>query len=504
VSTKPAKPNRIALAQAINPVSLLVPPAIVTTVLWLTSVNPVTLTAGLSAHVMLQIVWSSYLFWDKGKRGGLPVLSMVGAVYWTYFALALFWGERTLFLSRLVPVSEDAVTQTMMMAVLAVGCLLVGMEMPLPITTVTRAPDIDSNSTSSWVYLRIILVAGTVAGFFPSVNFLLGANGRAIMIILVSTVPVVAFAILLQRFWRGNASPIEGPLLLTTGVARVAGSLASGWLGPVVDLGLTIVALYIVVHRRIPWAGILLTIASVLFLQAGKAAFRDTFWQTGMQGADSTNSNTLDRAQFWLNSSASQWSDALQTGGSGDSRHLTSKTLQRASLLTQVAHVLELTPSQIPFQEGQTYSYLAIGLIPRFLWPDKPSINEANQFYQLAYGLSDTKTVTSTSISVGAMAEAYINFGWLGVIVIMCVIGILLQIYERFLVLDQRHVLLLSIGVALLPQFLLIESQLGVYLGGLLQHIFLPFLVFLPITRRPAGVAVMPRRLQPAAVRVRG
>src|SRR5260370_41678535 len=102
------------------------------------------------------------------------------------------------------------------------------------------------------------------------------------------------------------------------------------------------------------------------------------------------------------------------------------------------------------------------------------------------------------------MAEAYINFGWLGVIVIMCVIGILLQIYERFLVLDQRHVLLLSIGVALLPQFLSIESQLGVYLGGLLQHIFLPFFVFLPITRRRPAVAVMPRRLQPLPVRVRG
>jgi hypothetical protein len=183
---------------------------------------------------------------------------------------------------------------------------------------------------------------------------------------------------------------------------------------------------------------------------------------------------------------------------------LASKTMQRASLLSQVAHVLEITPAQIPFQQGQTYSYLGVTLIPRFLWPDKPTISEANRFYQLAYGLSDPKSLQATSIAVGSMAEGYINFGWLGVVFIMCGIGLILRIYERTFMTDQSNALLLAIGVALLPQFFAIESQLGVYIGGLIQQIVLSLLVFLPITRRKAKVVPSLNPSRASAVRVHG
>src|SRR5204863_7042361 len=136
-------------------------------------------------------------------------------------------------------------------------------------------------------------------------------------------------------------------------------------------------------------------------------------------------------------------------------------------------HILELTPSQIPFQEGQTYSYLAVTLVPRLLWPDKPSVSDANRFYQLAYGLSDSKSLATTSIACGSMAEGYINFGWLGVVLVVCGIGALLKIYEQVFIVNQTNTLLLAIGAALLPQFFAIEGQLAQYIGGILQQIFL-------------------------------
>jgi hypothetical protein len=145
--------------------------------------------------------------------------------------------------------------------------------------------------------------------------------------------------------------------------------------------------------------------------------------------------------------------------------------------------VLELTPSQVPFQNGQTYSYFAVTLIPRLLWPDKPSVSEANRFYQLSYGLSDSRTVESTSIAVGSMAEGYINFGWFGVILVMLGLGVVLRVYERLCTADQTNTLVLAIGISLLPQLLTIESQLGQYLAGMFQQIILTFALFLPITR---------------------
>jgi len=178
--------------------------------------------------------------------------------------------------------------------------------------------------------------------------------------------------------------------------------------------------------------------------------------------------------------------------------------MERASLLGQVAHVLELTPSQVPFQEGQTYSYLAIKLIPRFLWPEKPSVSQANRFYQVAYGLTDERNLDKTSIAVGSMAEGYVNFGWLGVIAVMLGIGAILRIYEVMCSTSQSNTLLLAIGISLLPPFLAIESQLAQYIAGMLQNVFLTFLIFLPVTRKKMEVPHPATGRETSAPRIRG
>jgi O-antigen polysaccharide polymerase Wzy len=504
MNQRSGSPDRVVLSAALNPVSMLAPPAVGTALMWITSTNPVAPTATVCAYLIFQLAWGSYLFWKHQNQTGLPVFALIASVYSIYFSLALFWGERVLFLARIIPVSEEFVTQTMEMAVLGVVCLLIGMRIPLRMDASRRLPDIDEHASSSWAYLRIVLVVTTLIGSYAPVVYLFGASGRQVMIVLLSMIPTVAFVLLLRRCWMGAASPVDRPLLIAAGVARLVSALASGWLGPLVGLGLTLAALFVLIRRRIPWMPIILTIAAILFLQVGKEEFRSTYWGSGAQSTDDNSSGAFERAQFWLNTSASQWTDSLQAGGPAKPSQLAGRTIERASLLTEVAHVLELTPSQVPFQEGQTYSYLGVTLIPRFLWPDKPSVSEANRFYQLAYGLSDSRSVETTSIAVGSMAEAYINFGWLGVIVIMCGIGAILRIYECVFITNQSNTLLVAIGVALLPQFFAIEGQLGQYIGGLLQQAFLAFLVFLPITGRKARVVLPSNQFRASAVRVRG
>ena len=267
--------------------------------------------------------------------------------------------------------------------------------------------------------------------------------------------------------------------------------------GSIVNFGLTIGAFYVVIRGRVPWTTIALVVAATFFLQVGKNAFRAVYWN------EDASSDPIERAEFWLDASASSWLDSLQNGRKTDSGQLASRTLERASLLNQVAHVLELTPSQVPFQGGQTYSYLAITLIPRFLWPDKPTVSEANQYYQVAYGLTDARSLDKVSIAVGSMAEGYINFGWLGVVCIMVGIGVILRVYEDLCFADQSNGLVLAIVVALLPQFMAIESQLGQYIAGIIQQVVLTFLVFLPVTRRKLRAAGPFKGANMAPVRVR-
>jgi len=280
-------------------------------------------------------------------------------------------------------------------------------------------------------------------------------------------------------------------------LVHLLGGLSSGWLGSLVSFGLTLGAFYVVIHRKIPWVTILLVIVATFFLQVGKNEFRAVYWSA------EASDDPLERAQFWLNASASSWMDSLQSRGESDSSKLASRTLERASLLSQVAHVLELTPSQVPFQGGQTYSYLPVALIPRFLWPDKPGVNVANRYYQVAYGLTDLRNLDSVSIAVGSMAEGYINFGWFGVVGIMVGIGMMLKVYQGFCTADQANTLILAIAVALLPQLVTVESQLGQYIAGLIQQILLTFFVFLPITRRKSSLPVSLNRISMAPARFR-
>ena len=489
------------LKQQLDPVLVLLPPAAVIAVMWAAGTNSITLTAVACAYATLQWAWGSYLLWHKERRGGLPVFAMIAMIYWIFFALPLFWGERVILVGHYVPLGEDYMTQGVLMAFVGVGCLWAGMQMPLDVTSARNFPDIDQRASSSWAYLRVVLVITSAMGMYEPLILALGSGGRNVMIVLTTTVPSVAFLLLLQRCWTGAASPIDKPLLIVVAGARVVGFLASGWLGPTVGLGLTIVGLYIVVRRSIPWTPILVTVVVLLFLQVGKQEYRGKFW-----GADAdTTIGIVDRAKFWLNTSLSLWSDALLStnGGEASSSELAYRTASRASLLGQVAHVLELTPSQVPFQGGQTYTYLAITLIPRFIWPDKPSISQANQFYQVAYGLTDEKDLGKVSIAVGSMAEGYINFGWLGVAFVMFGIGAILRMYESLCTASHSNVLVMAICVSLLPGFFSIESQLGVYLGGLLQNIILAFVIYLPITRKQSRVAFSSNGFEASMARFR-
>ena len=122
-------------------------------------------------------------------------------------------------------------------------------------------------------------------------------------------------------------------------------------------------------------------------------------------------------------------------------------------------------------------------LFRSFVWPDKPSMSEANQYYQVAYGLSTEEDLNRVSISVGLLTEGFINFGWAGVIGIMFLAGIFFDFYQKSFLAITGGALMTGIGVILLPQFLAVESQMAQYVGGIMQQVVVTLIVMLPIIR---------------------
>lgn len=469
--------RRYSRVSAPNPLAYILPPVCVTALLWGTRINPVSETTVAYSFLLFLLPWSSFLRWRHEKRGGLPVFAMVGLMYWLYFAVAAFWADRTDTVGRMRLITEESVTAALWLAVVGVICLWAGMRVRLPVPGPSRQADL-VDRPGNWVYIRAVLVLGTLASVASGVTDLLGAGGRQIIQILVLVVPTVALLLLLRRYLDGKASTVDRVLLAVYFPARVLAGLSSGWLGSVVGLGLVCAAMYIFVRKKIPWSVCTVSVLAVLFLQVGKSSFRDRYW------AGRKNGSVIEKATFWISQSEEKWSEALSGRSQETPMSLASESLQRTSLLSQVVNVLEVTPKRVPFQEGATYSYMAVTFIPRFIWPDKPSVNDANRYYQVAFGITDARNLDSVSISVGCLAEAYINFGWFGVVGVMFVIGMVLGVYERSFVAQGSSGLYLACGLALLPGFLSVEAQMAQYLGGVVQYVVLTLVVFYPVTRR--------------------
>jgi hypothetical protein len=137
-----------------------------------------------------------------------------------------------------------------------------------------------------------------------------------------------------------------------------------------------------------------------------------------------------------------------------------------------------LTPDVVPYQGLAPYKYLVVGLVPRFLWPEKPQFDEANRFVQVAYGLTREENLSQVSMAVGIISEGYMAAGWIGVLLAGGVLGGVCGLIESFLGRENLGALPNAIAIALLPRFLVVESQMTQLFSGLLQTVLVCWVVF--------------------------
>src|SRR5579872_113131 len=477
----------------------------VTGVLYGTRVTDVSAVDVACALLLASMPWAAYVRWRRGGRSLLPLFALVAGIYWLYFAVPLFWGDRlspALYGPRYV--SSDSVTSAMLMAALGVCSLWVGRN--LPMGRRVRIPELVrlSPSPGAWNYLRLLFAATTAFSLAESAPAAAGSSLRQLVIDLQSAIPLALFIILLRGILRGRRAPVD--ILLVTGyvVVTFITGLSSGWLGAWFMTALAFVLVVLAERKRFPILPIVLLLPYVLFFQAGKQEYRQAYWNQGMQ------SSRLDRVAAWVDASAGAWGGALGGASGRGVLDLVRPMIMRTSLLTASAHVIAMTPGEVPFQYGSLYGYVAAGLVPRVLWPEKPSQNEANQFVQVAYGFTSPRDLARVSIAVGSLTEAYINFGWIGVIVVMVTLGTLLSWVESSFLNPDVGVLYSAIGMLTALQLLSIESQLGVYLSGMVGRVLLLLVVCLPVmvanrrshlgTRAGAGASQSPGTLRPGEI----
>ena len=450
-------------------------PFIITAVLWATSLYEVSLPQIIAAFILCWIPWAAYQEWVRGPREKIPLFALIGVVYWLAYAVPLFWLKHGIDLvTGKHQLSENAITQSLYLVVFGVCALKTGMAAAGRLRFMNSyGLDIHSNP-GRWHYLRFALLASALLKIAVPFDKL-GGGGRQFLAIVETMIPSLAFVILLRYYLRGKAIPVDKALLAGyAGIALFAG-ISSGWLGSFVGVAIVATAVYVYERRKFPLIAIMIGIPIVLFLQPGKEKFRQQYWRTG------ASESYVERFNFWMDSSWSAWEKPLLNADEEQARNLASETLGRLSLLQQTANVMESTPERIPYQNGRLYSYLLVTFVPRLFWPDKPSVNDSNRWYQVAYRLTMRQNLNGVSIAVGYLPESYINFGWVGPPAVMFCLGILLGLFDRIFLRPSSGLLLNSIGVSLLPGLLIVDAQLAQYIAGVGQQVAVALITLAPM-----------------------
>ncbi|HEY6763816.1 MAG TPA: O-antigen polysaccharide polymerase Wzy [Candidatus Sulfotelmatobacter sp.] len=430
----------------------------------------------IAAFILCWIPWAGYREWTRGSRDRIPLFVLLGFMYWIGYAVPLFWTKHEIHQADGGghPLSESAITQSLYLVVLGVAALGIGMTLGGRLRLLESIKLDIHQSPKKWHYLRFVLLAAVLLKIAVPISTL-GGGGRQFLTIIETVVPSVAFAILLRYYLRGTAIPIDKCLLAGyAGISLIAG-ISSGWLGSFVGVAIIATGVYVYEKGKFPVVMIALAIPIVLFLQPGKERFRQQYWRSG------ASESYVERLSFWVESSWASWGEALSNSDRKQARDLANQTLGRLSLLQQTANVMESTPDRVPYQNGRLYSYMFVTIVPRLFWPDKPSVNGANRWYQVAYGLTTRDDLNGVSIAVGYLTESYINFGWLGPPVILFCLGILLGLFDKIFLRPHSGLLLNSIGMALLPHVLPVEAQLAQYLGGVGQQVVVALITMAPM-----------------------
>jgi hypothetical protein len=194
-------------------------------------------------------------------------------------------------------------------------------------------------------------------------------------------------------FWFNLSCQI---ILLTTSLLLING----------MSLLLTAGVGYFSAARRVPWLPVVLLLPLIAVLQNGKSAMRNLYWEQGEPSPGLLGLPTYFGRWFELGLS---YQDAQKET---KDQALTYSLMRRASLFQIVCIAVDIMPAQSPFLYGASYRVLAPQVVPRFLWPGKPSPQESNQLLAVQLGMQTEEETETTSIGFGMLTEAYANFGY--------------------------------------------------------------------------------------------
>lgn len=220
-------------------------------------------------------------------------------------------------------------------------------------------------------------------------------------------------AVQLGRGRLGTASRVSFLAALSV---CVVSNVLSGFLVHAAGLLAIAFLAYALGAKRIPLVTMGLGLLLFTFLNLGKAEWREKYWDGG------ASADALTMAGDWFQAS----SRALEARLTGSASSVQMTILERVDITAILSAIVEQTPRTLPFLEGETYIKGLELFVPRFIKPDRMANHDIMTDFGLRYGFYYTveQALGGTNISVGPIAEAWANGGWLAVALVGAFMGL--------------------------------------------------------------------------------
>jgi hypothetical protein len=416
----------------------------------------------------------------RETRPPIPLLALSGIFY------AMFFGG-SVFLLHLVRQPEDGplflyvgvqVESVSISALIAViiglagmysGCAIVIRAMRIKQFPVFRIRDSHHDTWPAWL-VCILIVAHLTYLYIPTVRSV-PSSGQ-----FLGPIGILGLAYLYVVWRRQRFASVLARIAALVAALLVLGAyFGSAYLTPIAMLFAALLVLEFWLSGKIPWRPALLLLVTGMLVYPLMTPVREHLWnyQRGLgQGErilDAINIAGKSAKIFAFGCDASDMSVDTEevricNGLLGGYRGLANR-MAHAAVLT---HVMAQTPTRVPLWNGETYKPLISSFIPRVVWSGKPEERTGNKFGR-RYGFIEGND--QTSVNLPWITELFANFGWLGILFGMTLIGGFIGVLERTLSIPKMNDLEVVVGMSVLLPLFYQESNFSLMTGSIIPYI---------------------------------
>jgi hypothetical protein len=398
------------------------------------------------------------VLWIWTGARGVPILPAVSVFHYIYYAIPVLRHEVILTYYAPFEIARGGLTTALFLIAATISWAPLIWERP-------RRSSIMSHEIGEGRGYRLLVFLGLGFGvvyYIALFSGLLTALGPLVGLVR----SVMLTATLMACFMLGH-SRAQG-WLKGTNWALAVGGMSIIVASELATLFLvTAVFGFVITRKRVPWKFLSAAAVVIVVLHAGKSEMREKYWLLN-SGAEISITQIPGFLVEWSGTGL-----AKLTSG-----QIYSNAIDRASLMQLLLHVQRLSPDDIPYLNGESYAQLLNILVPRFINPEKQASQYAMSMLNVRYGVQTQEEAQKTSIGWGLLAESFANFGYLGVIGVGLLLGLMSGLFERASAGAEVISLRTLFAIVLLLQLINMEADATILISSLAQSLAAVWIFF--------------------------